>query len=82
MTRLKSANLVVTKTKKDTDRREDKEIVLRESGGTVTAYLAYIEFEKTKLGNSIGFVRCLYERALTSHPLVPDLWIRYIEYTV
>jgi hypothetical protein len=82
VSRLKSANLIVTETKRDTDRRELKEILLRESGFSVDSFLSYIEFEKTKLGNQIGFVRCLYERAITCHPIVLDLWVRYIEYTV
>ena len=82
MGRLKSANLIVTKTKKETDRREDREIVLKEAGESQEAFMAYIEFEQKKLWNQIGVVRCLYERAITCHPIVPDLWIRYIEYTV
>lgn len=72
----------MTNTKKNTERREDQEIALRESGYSIESFSSYIEFEKTKLDNQHGFVRGLYERAIALTPLVPELWVRYIEYTV
>lgn len=37
----------------------------------------YIEFESNQPKPSVGRIRCLYERAIKTYFLVPDIWDRY-----
>lgn len=53
-----------------------------EIDASLSIYQNYLEFEKrpSEGGNDLFRVKCLYERALTDHPLNASLWRDYIQY--